>query len=172
MGLFANVQEAEISQGGVYFEPGLYMVRVALVKTQRSQRNSRDYFISEHEILHSNNPKLTAGRKASQVIDISNVMGPSNIKAFVAAASGVDPSAPDVNDQLARVWADIVERELTIEEICEFVVGGDNPLEGVTLFLEATEIRTRAGNPFTKHFWHPVTDENEAELLAKIEAAG
>lgn len=164
MGLFANVADAEVSQGGVYFRPGLYVVEVKQVKTQRSSRNNKDYFIVECEVQQSTCDELEAGRKASQVIDINNIMGPPNIKAFVAAASGIDPAAPDVNSQLQAVWAELTGAELSIEEICERAVANDNPLEGVEMFLEATEIRTRAGNPFTKHFWSPLTDELRAKM--------
>lgn len=164
MGLFADVEDAEVSQGGVYFLPGLYINEISKCKTQRSQRNNKDYFIVECMIKQSTCEELPAGRKASQVIDINNIMGPPNIKAFVAAASGLDPVAPNINELLIDTWKGLTQTHMTIEQICERVVAADNPLEGIELFLEATLIKTRAGNPFTKHFWSPVSEEHLAKF--------
>lgn len=156
MGMFSKVNDAEVTQGGVYFKPGKYRVKITAVKTVQSAKNSRDYFCVECSVVESNVPGLEAGARASQVIDISNIMGPPNIKAFVAAASGVNPTAEDVDAQTAKVWADIADwgAPWNFEKICEYAVGEDQPFADVELDLECRQITTRAGNPFTKHFWN------------------
>lgn len=157
MGMFDSVASAEVTGGGVYFLPGKYRVRVAQVKAQRSQRSGKDFFVVECEILTSDNPERKAGSKASQVVDIGNVMGPVNIKAFVAAASGHAPDSEGLNEALIETWGALTGTHLNVSQICERVVAADNPLEGVEINLECANIKTRGtGKDFTKHFWSPV----------------
>lgn len=159
MGLFSEVEKADITSGGVYFLPGKYRVRVDGVKTVRSSRNRKDYFVIECEILASDNDERKVGTHASQVIDISQIMGPVNIKAFVAAASGIDHNdVDDLNAALVEKWYELTDQEMTIEQICETVVDEDvQPLVGIELDLECHTITTRAERkPFTKHVWTPV----------------
>jgi hypothetical protein len=165
MGLFSGAGGASISQGGVYFEPGRYKVKVKKTAAQRSQKNGKNYFIVEAEILESDNPKRKPGSTASQVIDIGNIMGFPNIKAYLAAANGIDPTdTAAVDEALGTVTDDRgkVTRDLC-EEAAEYAVSEDNPLEGTILDLECVEILTKDKRPFTKHIWSP-----SEELLAQL----
>lgn len=164
MGLFSSVEQADVTGGGVYFLPGEYVVEIDKVKTVRSQRNNKDYWIVETTILESDNEERPADSHASQVVDISNIMGPVNIKAFVAAASGIDPQDPEVNEKLVATWEELTEQELSIEQICELICDEDeNPLQGLKLHLECRNIKTRStGNDFTKHFWSPMEEDESA----------
>lgn len=157
MGIFSKVQESKVSGGGVYFLPGVYRVEIENVKAIQSRRNNKDYFIIECRILESSNEDRPAGTSASQAIDITNVMGPVNIKAFIAAASGITPTADDVNEQLIAFWEEATDVELSIEEICELVCDEDeNPLQGLEMDLECVLEKTRnTGSDFTKHYWTP-----------------
>lgn len=160
MGLFSKVADADVTGGGVYFEPGQYRVEIEAVKTVRSQRNNHDYWIVECLIKDSDVESRPAGSRASQVVDIGNVMGPVNIKAFVAAASGIDPEDDEINEKLIAAWEELTGQELSIEEICELVCDEkENPLGGLELDLECRTIKTRAkGTDFTKHFWRPIQE--------------
>lgn len=154
MGLFSSVANAQVSQGGIYFLPGKYRIKIVAAKVVRSHKN-KDFFVGECEILESNVSKLPVGTRASQVIDISNLMGPGNIKAFVAAASGVNPSDGDINEQLVAKWLELTGEEMDIEQICERVVMEDNPLADIEMLLTVVEITTKDGRPFNKHTWAP-----------------
>jgi hypothetical protein len=169
MGLFAGIAEANPTLGGVYFQPGKYIVEVRAAKTIKSQKEkSKDYFVVETEIIASDHTAqaagLRVGSKPSQAIDMGNLMAMPNIKGFIAAASGVRPDAGDaLNPELIGVWQGLTGVVMTIEQICERAVAADNPLAGVRLFVEAVETKTKAGDPFTKIMWAPLPQEGTAE---------
>jgi len=165
MGLFSGVANAEVTGGGVYFLPGKYRVEIEAVKTVKSSKNGKAYWVNECLILESNCPERPAGTNASQVIEIGNVMGPINIKAFVAAATGIDPTADDVNDLLIAEWEALTEVQMNIEEICEYVCDEEeNPLQGLIMDLTTANVKTKKNTDFTKHFWKLAPDqENEEE---------
>jgi hypothetical protein len=159
MGIFGSVQDASVTGGGVYFLPGKYKVTITGCKVQTSKRNAHTYAIVECEIVESTNAERPSGSRASQVIDLGNVMGPVNVKAFVAALSGIaDPAAADVNGQIEAVWSEALGRRVNVEAVCEVVFSEGGPAEGTILDLEVAEITTRGtGKPFNKHFWSPLT---------------
>jgi len=157
MGQFASVNDATVTQGGVYFTPGMYVIKVLATKTSKSARNGRDYFIVECEVVESSNPAdWPVGAHASQVIDISNIMGPVNIKAFVCAASDVNPLAEDADAQVLTAWNTALPSAApwTFEKICEYAIA-QNCFEDVILDLECVNIKTKANKDFTKHLWTP-----------------
>jgi len=160
MGLFSGVGQAKVTQGGIYFEPGNYLVEIQRVCAIRSQKDRKDYFIVEAKILESDCPTRKPGTVASQAIDISNVMGPVNIKAFLAAAMGIDPADQDAVEEALGVELDArgkVAKDKG-EEAAEYATSEENPLEGLKLRLNCAEIRTQKGNPFTKHNWRPLEE--------------
>jgi hypothetical protein len=100
--------------------------------------------IVECVIEKSTNPDRPAGSSASWIVNLKHDASLGHIKGFIAAANGIDPG--DGNR---------VNTEVT-EEVCEYCVGDDNPLEGKRLHLEAVNIRTRSGGDFTVHRWAPL----------------
>ena len=146
MGSFTGIGEAKVGAGGVYFLEGTYQVEVLKVFTMRS-RQKDDLFIVECRILESENEKRPAGTKASWVVSFKHDSALGNIKGFVAAANGIDPNDDE------RVTAEVTE------EAVEMAVSDDNPLQGLTMGLVCTMVSTKAGNPFTRHDWEPVTAE-------------
>jgi hypothetical protein len=153
MGMFGKrISEAKPSQGGVYWLPGQYLVQLDMVKTITS-RKGEDCFIVEGDNLESTNEERPAGSHCSQVIPMSQDSAPGNIKLFLAAALNVQ------------------EHEVT-EEGAEACVTSDNPLHGRLVRLEVVNIKTRAGNDFSKHNWRPVTDEFQAKADELRAAAG
>jgi hypothetical protein len=168
MGLFAGIDEATPTKGGVYFQPGKYIVEIAAVKTIKSQREkNKDFFVIETEVIASDHTAqangLKAGSKPSQAIDMGNIMAIPNVKGFVAAVSGVHPDATDLNTQIVAVWQGLTGAVLNVKQITERIIAGDNPCGGVRLFAEAVEIKTRGGEPFTKINWAPLPQEGTAE---------
>lgn len=147
MGKFSGIEDASISSGGVYFLAGKYIVKVKRCFTMRS-RKKEDLFIVECEIIESTNEDRPAGTSASWVVNFKQDAALGNIKGFIGAANGLEDEAS-------------INAEVT-EEVCEYVVSDDNPLAGTVLLLEATDVKTRAGNPFTKHAWAPFSEEEAA----------
>lgn len=176
MSLFAGLREATPSKGGVYFQPGKFIVEVLGVKLIKSQKDRRDFFVIETEVVASNRDAqaagLRVGTKPSQAIDMGNVMAMPNIKGFLAAASGIEPDVPDLNEQIEATWSALTGVQMTVEQCAERVIAHDNPLQGVTLYCEAVEIKTRANEPFTKVTWYPLPQEGSAaynKILAYFE---
>jgi hypothetical protein len=40
-----------------------------------------------------------------------------------------------------------------VEELFDFIVGDDNPLEGLEMIVTTTAARTKSKSPFTRHAW-------------------
>lgn len=142
MGLFTGIEDAKISAGGVYFVEGLYIVEIVKVSTIRSRKNE-DLFIVETEIQSSSAPERKVGTTCSWVVNLKQDAALGNIKAFIAAANGIDPADTEQ-----------VKQEIT-EEVVEFACSDDNPLAGTKLNLECVAIKTKAQKDFTLHKWTP-----------------
>ncbi len=148
MGMFDAVGTADVTQAGnrlPYFLEGHYKVSVHKVKGQ-PDRNGNPFFVVEAEILESNNVERPPGTKCSWVCKMNNDMGPINVKKFIAAANGVDPSTPEAN-------------EVTGED-CEYACSDEQPLTGTIMGLQCSMTTTKAGNPFTIHNWEAAKDES------------
>jgi len=153
MGLFAGIKDAQVGSGGVYFQPGKYIVELLKVFVMRG-RNKEDFFIAECRVVESDNVKHPVGHKASWVVKLSQDMAMGNIKGFIAAANDIDPHETET-----------VNEEVT-EEVVEYAVSDDNPLAGVHVGLQCTTIITKKEKKeFTKHEWSP-EDQPVAEATA------
>lgn len=176
MGKFSNIGKVNVSKSGQYFTAGNYQVRIKEVKIVPSQAGgNKEYFVIETEILDSDNPKIKPGSERSHVIDMSNVMSMPNIKAFIAAVSGVDPQSSTINEEVEAYWQKwgteqkIMEagEEMTFERVCDMIVDPLNILDGTVMDLECLDVITKkerdaakaAGRDpkadFTKHNWIP-----------------
>jgi hypothetical protein len=143
MSLFRGVEDAQVGGGGIYFLPGLYEVEIEKVFTMRSRKDD-DLFIVETKILKSDNPERKVGTSCSWVVNLKQDAALGNIKAFIGAANGIEGTEKErLNEEIT-------------EAVCEFVCGEDNPLAGVRLGLQCTNILTKAKKDFTKHWWSPV----------------
>jgi hypothetical protein len=163
-GRFKGIEEAKVFKTGQYFKPGKYTVKINAAKWVDSAVGSKSYFVIETTVSASNNPEVPVNAERSQVIDLGNVMGFPNVKYFVAATSGVDPTSTAINDEVSAYWSKQVGEHLDFEKICELLVSSANPLEGEVMELECVEVTTRNGDPFTKHNWLPrkISEETSA----------
>lgn len=169
MGLFSKIETTQVTKTGRYFEAGNYKIVILACKVVESQADPRHFFIIETRVLESDNDKIEVGGEYSQVIDLNNQMGIPNVKGFVAAASGVEPTSEAVNSLIEEEWkrraADkrygLDESEilmllnddrgkseklekLDVEAITEFIVHESvNPLEGIEMKLECIARETK-----------------------------
>jgi hypothetical protein len=162
MGHFSKVKTTKVTPSGQYFKPGNYTVKIKGCKVVESQRDNRAFFVVETVVLESTNAEITEGMDRSHVIDLSKVMGMPDIKAFVAAASGVDPFSEAIDTLVEEEWARRLEKmgvteKADYEQICELIVNEEiNPLEGQVMKLECVNITKKSdGGDFTKHNWQP-----------------
>jgi len=143
MGMFAGIESARVGGGGIYFLQGIYRVEIVKVFAMKGRKGD-DLFIVETKILESDNAERRVGGSCSWVVNLKHEPALGNIKGFIAAANGIDPTnKAEVDSQV---------NEEAVEAACH----ADNPLEGIIIDLEATEIKTKAGGDFTLHKWSPV----------------
>jgi len=157
MSLFDGIEDAQVSKTGQWFEEGVYKVKVKQVKLQASQVGAaKQWFIVETEVLESSCPTITPGMERSQLIDMGGPMALPNIKAFVAAASGVDPNSATVTEEVEAYWQKVIGEYTPLKLLVEQIVSDANPFEGFVMDLECKIITTKTEKkPFTKHFWQP-----------------
>jgi hypothetical protein len=173
MGKYDKIETAEVTKTGQYFKPGNYRVRILAVKDVTSRKDGKNYTIIETRVLQSNNVEIPVGSEKSHVIEMSNVMAFPNLKQFISAASGVDPTHPDCNHLVEEYWRQMSGTHLPFGKIVEEYIVRDNMLEGSDMDLECTEISKKDGDPFTKHTWGIRNVEADlAEAKARREAAG
>lgn len=156
MDIHEKVGSAEVNQGGVYFLPGLYpVVQVDVIKLIKS-RHGDDLVIVEFDILVSEVVDRSAGSRAAAFHNFSqHDAAAGNFKALLAAITNSKPE--DVDAETSRV-----------------AMSDAQPAHGRLVRLEAVQITTKAGNPFTKHNWYPLSDEVQAkagELRDKLDLA-
>ena len=170
MGAFSKINETKVFGGGQYFEPGHYRVKIKDTKmVDSSQTPGKQFVVIETEVLESDCEKIPAGSERSQVIPLGEQMSLSNVKAFVAAASGVEPLDDDINVKVEKFWTEVLGESTNFEQICDLIFeSGQNPLGDEIMDLECTEIITKKNKqPFTKHHWQPrVVDGGAAEAVA------
>ena len=153
MGLFTGIDKASYSENGVFFVPGNYVVEVLKLKAGTT-RKKIDFFLAECRILQSSNPERPVGSKATWFVSIipdTSALG--SIKNFIAIANDVDEK--DVDDLSA-----------------EMVVSDAQPIAGTFLRATATNLKTRAGNDFTKVSWEKYTGSVEEANVLRANALG
>ena len=135
----------EAGGGGIYFKsPGLYLCAVSKVKVDRAQAGF-PYFLMEFECVESSHPDIRPGMRVSWMATLKNDTFKAtfwaNVKqAVLAAVQSQQPAAT------AQQITDAV-----IATVC----GDAQPLTGVRVRAQASEIRTRTGSPFTKVVFTP-----------------
>jgi hypothetical protein len=139
-GMFEGIEGARVSEGGVYFKPGVYKARILAVKALKD-RKGVGTFVVECELLESSEPMLPAGTIASWVVKLDKEPALGNIKSFAAAANGVQP------------------KDVTAKAI-ELIVSEGNPLKDTILKVSAQNIKTKSGSDFTKVTWLAGDDES------------
>lgn len=140
-GMFDGIEEARISEGGVWFKPGAFHAKVNACKALKD-RKGVGVFVVETELTASSRDDLPAGTLVSWVVKLDKEPALGNIKGFAAAALGTT-----VN-------------KITAEHI-ENLVSDDNPLAGTMLKVSAQDIITKSGHPFTKVSWLPMAEGEE-----------
>lgn len=141
MGFFTGIEQAQMSQGGIYYEVGRYRAKINAVKMITSGRDNSLKFVVETTVLASTNPIRPAGMGVSYVVPQKFMGARGMIKEFIAAAMQVDPR------NIEQVNAEVTEA------VCEMVVGPTNPLAGQEVDLEVTP--AAPGKNWCKHHWFP-----------------
>jgi hypothetical protein len=162
--LFAGMADAKIFGKGSYFEAGIYKVKLKSFFVKDGFNGTS--FISEFEVLESNNPAVAPGVTRSFVMLFTNKYLLSDVSLLVMALLGFDPSKKENQEsaELRKVVASYTTAALGSEKGkaecgAAFTEG---MFIGRVLGLECTQVPTKpsAKNPnggtFTNHKWSPI----------------
>ncbi len=141
--LFKKTVEAKANDGGVYFEPGQYLINVDALKMIVTQVKGVDAFILESTILKSDCKERPAGSSCSWYAGYDKPSTPGNVKGLFEAMFPGEP-------------IDVAGMEAAVSD--------GNPCKGMVLHIEAVKVKTRTGGDYTKCKFRLATDEEKASL--------
>lgn len=139
MSIFAGIEQAQSYGGGQYLEPGHWDLEVQELKVFESSQNpGRMYFAVEAKVLETTSETTSMGEMVTWLVNMAQPSSLGNIKGFARA---LDPSLED---------------EDITQDYMDLLVGSEQPAAGVRLKADAHNVKTRAGNDFTKVVWSSV----------------
>lgn len=149
MGVFSKIKEARGSRGGLYIQPGNYIVKVMRCRLVDSFKGNTN-FVAELIVVETDNESLSVGSEPSFVINMDGDykdLSLGNVADFMRA--GLASLADQMDEQRPD---DLDEVEID-EEVADTVAGEDNLLAGVHLTAKAWNHETRKGTDFTRIKW-------------------
>lgn len=162
-GLFAGVPNAEVMRKGAYLNQGDYVAKLCSAEFKTGRQ--KNMVIMEVDVVAStfdNQKPDTAdcnreGSRASIFIQMNDSFA-GNIKEIVLAVSGFDQAGNprDVHDTVTQ-------------EECEALLAPEQPYAGAHVYLEARQITTKGGNPYTRTQWWPMPMKPSATEAGKVE---
>jgi hypothetical protein len=153
--LRASMKGAQVFGRGTYIGVGLYLLKIARVKFQRTmiQGTAKESMIVEFEVLSSTCPDHAVGSTVSYVEATKNAGWLDRFKAFLTAAAGVDPYgkvSPDVEEEVAQLYCMIRDDDYRTKQGFP-----DNFLAGTVVACEGTAGKAKSGSPVTNKRWAP-----------------
>jgi len=155
-GLFNGLAQASVTRHGQYIEPGDYLIK--LCASQFKVGREKNMAIFEVEILgstfHEGDPERgkcnKVGSRVSIFVNKNDSFAP-NIKEIILAVSGVENGE-------CRLETDVVTEEEGYAVVGLAMDGRTpitNPFIGAICYIEARDVTTRGGNPYTRTSWWP-----------------
>lgn len=149
---FGAVGDAQHTEKTPLPVPGVYPVLYCQQLKMKYSEEKRDwFFIAEFDVIESDVESRPKGTAMSWVVGMRHKPSAGNVRAFLAALNGIP--IEEVDGEGTRACC-----------------GEQNPCNGRLVRLEASQIETRAGNPFTKCRWVAIDEEmqkNANELRAQ-----
>lgn len=150
-GLFSgtDLNAAKVIGGGVYILAGDYTMEIEGLKVIRT-RGKGPMFVADFKILESTCPERPAGSRCNHTVLIEKDWGPTNLKEFLVAASGLDSySSKDGPLVDKENWNAILERSLSDEA----------PYVGLKIKCTATtQDKKKSEGQFTRVRFYPHPD--------------
>lgn len=154
MGMFDGIENVKATGDRTYFPAGCrFKVRiesVRLIKAGESGKGVNSFIVSATVLETSDKTKLPAGVEAAQVVSWDPVASGRELPQKTKMAFG------NVRQFLDTALGGVADGE--VQEAAELVGSAANPLAGHELYLTTRESTTKAGTPFTKHFWSRVAE--------------
>jgi hypothetical protein len=158
MGIFDNLDQAQVFENSKYFQPGRYIVDINACKFNMAGFKG-DSFVIEATVVaaisdHPDAPK--PGELAAQVWNASGEkrdIARNTWLGFLCNVYGIKHDQY-TGEQWKAISAKVID---------------DNALKGTRLYLEVFMKKTKAGGDFTQHAWRGVPT---AEQLAEFGLTG
>ena len=159
MGLFGGVKGQRGTQGGVYIDPGAFLLRVNQVKTFGTRQNAGAFCVETtilecSKLATQGKHKLHVGGDVSWMVTDDKEPFLGNVNDYCCAANSILLDEP--------VDADDID-----EEDVEFIVGEQNPHAGLIIGCVGYNKPTKKGKDFTRVKWMTAD-----EVRVKIKEAG
>jgi hypothetical protein len=144
MSIFAGITKESATRSGRYIQPGRHILTVREIKLfESSQKKGRWFFCVEADVdeyvPEVESPTYSTGSVVSWLVNMEQPSALGNVKGFAMA-----------------LLPDTPEEDLD-ETAMEQLVGPEQPAAGIRVVADAVNIKTRAGNDFTKVNWSPAT---------------
>jgi len=156
-----KIAGAELYGTGNYIKAGKYRGVIRDVKIHESVHKKATYFLVEYDIQQTTAAEYKPGDSVTWRNNLDQPSGPSNALGFSMA--------------VGKSCFENFDKSRATEKWNESLVALDeNPARGLVMDMEAVDILTRAGNPFTKITWHPVGSmwpEDDGEVEAVVASA-
>lgn len=144
---FAGVGEAEVSEGGNWFEEGTHVVRLGEHKIVDGYNGQ--FAVVECEIIDSTREEYEPGLMRSWVVSLKRQLALRDVKQYVLAVhDGAldEASAEEIDEATESLWSE------------------EQPAEGLVMRVE---VKTNKTGTFTKHHWSYQGEEEKKTKRAK-----
>ena len=150
---WSQLGQAPIFERGNYFNPGRYKLRLLRCLSKQTQKSGIG-FISEFEVLESDNPAHPIGSKGTYFVKMAQQQQAfSNVKEMLAAILGFDVTNREHLAQFEREVSPQLGNIMTALES-----QGTAVLQGrETVSVECRIKMTQRNTEFTLHTWSPWT---------------
>ena len=139
MSIFAGIEQAQNYGGGQYIEPGAWELEVSELKVfESSQHPGRMYFAAECRVVSTTCETSGQGSVVTWLVNMTQSSSLGNLKGFAVA---LDPNLSD--DDITQDYMDLL-------------VSAEQPAAGIKVRADAANIKTKAGNDFTKVVWSSI----------------
>jgi hypothetical protein len=132
--IFSGISAVKARVAANYMRPGRYWLRINRLKLDSNRKNV-PFLAIEMQVCRVLDNDNGQGHKVGE--DVTHMLMTDN-----------EMFMPNIKAALARILD--VPSETITEEECIAVAGDDQPLANTVVEILATEIQTRAGNPFTQ----------------------
>jgi hypothetical protein len=184
-GRFAGLADVQVNKGGIYFEPGNYVVRLGKIDYKTTRKGPT--FIVETEVVESDCATRGPGSKPSYVLTRDQEFPHyqlADMKAFAAAVLSIDDPdtyvEPVAADDLAQAGgnhalAQSIANNRFWEQALEEIVGPTQPCDGLLIRLNCVHVppgpKSRPGSKGrTRHTWGPIIEATSASRSTRTPA--
>lgn len=156
-GLFAGVETAQSFSSGAYIPEGVYEdVEILAIKPIITRKKERAVVIETQIIVDGKGPgAMPAGSKGSAMYMLRYDSFLANMR-DIARVCASEMYAGALDEKTGKLkFPDGVPLSEIDEATCDAMCSPDQPFKGVHVRLQATTIKTKQGNPFTRYDWEP-----------------